>query len=180
MVQRVPAVEERKERAGGSPPFLEDQPDVGAVAKEVPCTGGAGRDHLTRSDGQLVPSLGPTARQHASAAFRAHPFEKPVRPFSRQIRGLPHRGGHMRPPFSICSLQQSLIILSHPTECQCDYSPPSGAPPERARSSILIFSGLNFEAADVKGPSTELRAGPSTAWARFLMMRSTARKGLPG
>ena len=64
------SVEKRKERAGCPSTFLEDQPDIGVVAKKVLCAGGTVCPH--RSD-QTVSLCRPLARRRAR--IRRPPFE---------------------------------------------------------------------------------------------------------
>src|SRR5207247_732319 len=62
-VQGVPAVEQGEQPATQPPPFLEAQPDRGAVTKEILGAGGAGRSH--RSPSQTVSLCRPLARRRA-------------------------------------------------------------------------------------------------------------------
>ena len=109
-VQCSASVEKRKERAGCPSTFLEDQPDIGVVAKKVLCRGWNGVPPPIRSDRQLVPSFGPPTRKDPAATLRAHPCKKPMGPFARLIRRLPHRRGHLKTSVfkALCVTSRSL------------------------------------------------------------------------
>src|SRR5207244_7907903 len=64
LFRSVPAVEQGEQRARHPPAFLEDQPDRGAVAKEMLGAGGTGRIH--RSPSQTVSLCRPLALRRAS------------------------------------------------------------------------------------------------------------------
>src|SRR2546422_9609032 len=53
VVQGVPAVEQGEQRARHPPAFLEDQPDRGAVAKEMLGAGGRSEEHTSELQSRL-------------------------------------------------------------------------------------------------------------------------------
>src|SRR6266542_1778349 len=148
MAQPIPSVEEGEEQAGGPFPFLEDQSNVGAVAKEVLSVGGAGRAHRS---GQTVSLCRPLALRRASVRRPPFDFIRSRNPcvllrallegwrIVDDIEDLQTELAGSDTPMTVpdiqyLALKRAAIIWARSFRCQMTYSA-SGAPPERARSS---------------------------------------------
>src|SRR5207248_1419156 len=99
-----------------------------------------------------------------AAAFGLHPFEKPVRAFPRQIRGLPHRARHAKPPSRPCwtgTSWTSCILKSNEYPlCRTVKNPSRASIRCRRRIIRSVPVGVNRDPCDPTPADDDLVACP--------------------